>query len=70
LNKALVLSASWGGAFLLGIALRVWGQWHPQPLQAPFSLVLLIVFTPAILLALWMLSLGKGESGQCDQESR
>lgn len=66
LNKASVMAVSWGVALLISLALRSWGTWHPEPLQASLPLALLLVFAPASLLAIRLLGGGKGESGDSD----
>ena len=70
LNKAQLLAICWGAAGVLSFGLHSWGRWHPEPLQAPIAVVLFLVFSPALLLAGWLLNREKGESVDSDQESR
>ena len=68
-NKPLVMTICWGAAAALSYALRRWGESHPEPLQAPSGVVLAVVFAPALVLGMWLLIDGRGESVDCDQES-
>jgi hypothetical protein len=52
--KLMLIGLVWGIALLISGGLRLWGELRPLPLQAPFSLVLLIVFLPSILLGIWL----------------
>ena len=76
MRDARLLAISWGSALLISFALRWWGQQHPDPLQAGWSVVLTIVILPALLLAAWLLLADRsqngegGESVDCDEESR
>ena len=70
LNKAQLLAISWGAAALFSFGLHSWGRWHPEPLLAPMPVVLLLVFSPALLLGGWLLNREKGESVDSDQECR
>jgi len=76
MRDAPLLAISWGSALLISIALRWWGQQHPDPLQAGLPVVLTIVILPALLLAAWLVVADRlqngegGESGDCDEESR
>ena len=70
MNKPLVMTVCWGAAAALSYALRRWGATHLlEPLQAPFGAVLAVVFTPAVVLGMWLLIDGRGESVDCDQET-
>ena len=60
---------TWGSALMVSRGLRRWGPVHPDPLSAPLPLVLLFVSAPALILGLWLLVPGKGESVDCEQES-
>ena len=63
----------WFFSLLLSAALHRWGQVKPDPIEAPFALILLLVVTPALGFAGWLLGAqdhGKRESADCDQESR
>ena len=64
-----MMLGTWGSALLFSLGLRTWGTLHPAPLQAPLPLVLLLVSAPTMLLGFWLLIRGKGESGDCEQES-
>ena len=68
-NKPLVMTICWGAAAALSYALRRWGESHPAPLQAPSGVVLAVVFAPALVLGMWLLIDGRGESVDCDQET-
>ena len=68
-NKSLLMAVCWGGAAALSYALLRWGEAHPEPLQAPFGVVLAVVLTPALILGMWLLIDGRGESTDCDQET-
>ena len=70
LSKAQLLAISWGAAGFFSLGLHSWGRWHPEPLQAPMPVVVLLVFSPALLLAAWLLNREKGESVDSDQECR
>lgn len=65
-NKPLVMTICWGAAAALSYALRRWGESHPEPLQAPSGVVLAVVFAPALVLGMWLLIDGRGESVDCD----
>ena len=69
LNKPLVMTVCWGAAAAVSYALRRWGEAHPEPLQAPYGVVLVVVLTPAVFLGMWLLIDGRGESVDCDQET-
>lgn len=69
MNKPLVMTICWGAAAALSYALRRWGESHPEPLQAPSAVVLAVVFAPALILGIWLLIDGRGESVDSDQES-
>ena len=69
LNKPLVMTVCWGAAAAVSYALRRWGEAHPEPLQAPYGVVLAVVLTPAVFLGIWLLIDGRGESVDCDQET-
>ena len=68
-NKPLVMTVCWGTAAALSYSLRCWGEAHPEHLQAPSGVVLAIVLTPAVILGMWVLIDGRGESVDCDQET-
>ena len=68
-NKPLVMTICWGAAAALSYALRRWGESHPEPLQAPSGVVLAVVFAPALVLGMWLLIDGRGESVECYQET-
>ena len=51
-NKPLVMTICWGAAAALSYALRRWGESHPEPLQAPFGVVLAVVFAPDLVLGM------------------
>ena len=75
-----LLLSVWGGALLLSFGLWKWGRLHPDPLVVSTVPVLLLLFVPAFLMALWLLWLarlashtaqrsgGSGESVQSDSE--
>ena len=69
LNKPLVMTVCWGAAAAVSYALRRWGEAHPEPLQAPYGVVLAVVLTPAVFLGIWLLIDGRRESVDCDQET-
>ena len=69
LNKPLVMTVCWGAAAAVSYALRRWGEAHPEPLQAPYGVVLVVVLTPAVFLGMWLLIDERGESVDCDQET-
>ncbi|AII48040.1 hypothetical protein KR52_02550 [Synechococcus sp. KORDI-52] len=53
-----------------------WGQLRPEPLQPSWTLALLLVVSPAALLAAWLLTTSpQGAAGEtresegCDQET-
>ena len=52
--KPLLIGLVWGIALLISVGLRLWGELRPLPLQAPAGLVLMIVFLPSSLLAVWL----------------
>ena len=52
--KPMLIGLVWGSALLISGGLRLWGELRPFHLQAPFALVLLIVFLPSILLGIWL----------------
>ena len=52
--KPMLIGLVWGIALLISGGLHLWGELRPLPLQAPFGLVLLIVFLPSILLGIWL----------------
>ena len=78
--KVWLLLSVWGGALLLSFGLWKWGRLHPDPLVVSTVPVLLLLFVPAFLMALWLLWLarlashtvqrsgGSGESVQSDSE--
>jgi len=66
----------WGLALTISAGLHWWGLQRPEPLQTSWTLVLLLVFSPAVLLAAWLLvtssQVAAGEtreSDDCDQET-
>ena len=64
-----MMVGTWGSALMVSLGLRRWGSLHPDPLSAPLPLLLLFVSVPALVLGLWLLVPGKGESVDCEQES-
>ncbi len=61
---------------MISAGLHWWGLQRPEPLQTSWILALLLVFSPAAVLAAWMLvtSLQDAadetrESDECDQET-
>ena len=62
------MAGTWGSALGISLFLRHWGSSHPDPLSAPLPMVLLFVSAPALVLGLWLLIPGKGESVDCEQE--
>ena len=63
----------WLCSLLVSAGLHWWGLVQPDPLEAPVVLVLVLVVTPAVGFAGWLLGAqdhGKRESSDCDQESR
>ena len=76
LNKPALLMVVWGLALTVSAGLHWWGLQRPEPLQTSWTLALLLVFAPAVLLAAWLLvtspQLAAGEtreSDDCDQET-
>ena len=69
LKKVVAMVGTWGSALVFSFGLRQWGSLHPEPLSVPLPLVLLFVSAPALVLGLWLLVPGKGESVDCEQES-
>jgi hypothetical protein len=76
LNKSALLVFLWGLALLISAGLHWWGLQRPEPLQTSWALVLLLVFSPALALAGWLLvdssKVAAGEtreSDDCDQET-
>ena len=76
LNKSALLVFLWGLALILSAGLHWWGLQRPEPLQTSWALALLLVFSPALALAGWLLvdssKVVAGEtreSDDCDQET-
>ena len=69
LKKVVAMVGTWGSALVFSFGLRQWGSLHPEPFSVPLPLVLLFVSAPALVLGLWLLVPGKGESVDCEQES-
>ena len=70
------MSVLWGLALVISAGLHWWGLQRPEPLQTSWSLALFLVFSPAAVLAAWLLvpslqdPAGEAqESGDCDQET-
>ena len=66
----------WGLALVISAGLHWWGLQRPEPLQTSWTLALLLVFSPAALLAGWLLVTTSEdvagetrESDECDQET-
>ncbi|MAR07157.1 MAG: hypothetical protein CL862_08665 [Cyanobium sp. NAT70] len=55
MSKLALMAWVWGIALMLSCALHFLGQIRPQPLQAPWMVVLLIVFAPPVLLGGWLM---------------
>ncbi len=45
----------WGLALMISAGLHWWGLQRPEELQPSWSLALLLVFSPAAVLAAWLL---------------
>ena len=67
----------WGLALTISAGLHWWGVQRPEPLQTSWTLALLLVFSPAAVLAAWLLvaspQVAAGEtreSEDCDQETQ
>ena len=76
MNKSALLVFLWGLALILSAGLHWWGLQWPEPLQTSWALALLLVFSPALALAGWLLvdssKVAAGEtreSDDCDQET-
>ena len=76
LNKSALLFLLWGLALIISSGLHWWGLQRPEPLQTSWTLALLRVFSPAAMLAAWLLvaspQVAAGEtreSDDCDQET-
>ncbi|MCB4389280.1 hypothetical protein [Synechococcus sp. MU1617] len=76
MNKSALLVFLWGLALLISAGLHWWGLQRPEPLQTSWALALLLVFSPALALAGWLLvdssKVAAGEtreSDDCDQET-
>ena len=76
MNKSALLVFLWGLALILSAGLHWWGLQRPEPLQTSWALALLLVFSPALALAGWLLvdssKVAAGEtreSDDCDQET-
>ena len=76
MNKSALLVFLWGLALLISAGLHWWGLQRPEPLQTSWALALLLVFSPALVLAGWLLvdssKVAAGEtreSDDCDQET-
>ena len=66
----------WGLALTISAGLHWWGLQRPEPLQTSWTLALLLVFSPAAVLAAWLLVTSHQdpagetqESGDCDRET-
>ena len=76
LNKSALLVFLWGLALIISAGLHWWGLQLSEPLQTSWALALLLVFSPALALAGWLLvassKVAAGEtreSDDCDQET-
>ena len=76
MNKSALLVFLWGLALLISAGLHWWGLQRPEQLQTSWALALLLVFSPALALAGWLLvdssKVAAGEtreSDDCDQET-
>ena len=76
MNKSALLVFLWGLALIISAGLHWWGLQRPEPLQTSWALALLLVFSPALALAGWLLvdssKVAAGEtreSDDCDQET-
>ena len=62
----------WLLALFISAALRLWGATHPDPVPLAWPGLLVLVFGPPVVLAVWLLlgwADGEGESDHRDQES-
>ena len=76
MNKSALLVFLWGLALIISAGLHWWGLQRSEPLQTSWALALLLVFSPALALAGWLLvdssKVAAGEtreSDDCDQET-
>ena len=76
LNKSALLVLLWGLALIISSGLYWWGLQRPEPLQTSWTLALLLVFFPIVLLAAWLLVTSHQdpagetqESEDCDRET-
>ena len=75
--KSGLMALVWGSALVASAGLRWWGSLRPDPLAASWPVVLLIVFSPAVVMGCWLLLVPAptqtGETRElhdCDQETR
>tara|TARA_B100001250_G_scaffold346302_1_gene316087 strand:+ start:229 stop:432 length:204 start_codon:yes stop_codon:yes gene_type:complete len=54
-SKLILVTCTWGMAFLVSIALRAAGSVHPEPFYINHLVVWLLVFGPSILLLMFFL---------------
>jgi hypothetical protein len=66
IRELMRLAAVWLLALLISLALRVWGATHPAPVAIVSLTVPVLVFGPALVLAVWLLLARIGWDGESD----
>jgi len=69
-----LLLVLWGLALTISAGLHWWGLQRPEPLQTSWSVALLLVFSPAVALAAWLLvaspQAAAGETRESDESDQ
>ena len=70
------MASVWGASFAISVGLRRWGDLSPDPLQARWPVVMVVMLLPPLVMAGWLILSQAGmdherrESVDSDQETR
>ena len=75
-RKLTLMASVWGASFAISVGLRRWGDLRPDPLQASWPVVMVVMLLPPLVMAGWLILSQAGmdherrESVDSDQETR
>ena len=76
MRKLTLMASVWGASLAISVGLRRWGDLRPEPLQAGWPVVMVVMLLPPLLMAGWLILSQAGmdherrESVDSDQETR
>jgi len=57
-SKWLIMTFTWALALALSLALRFWGDLHPEPFIIRPLVILILLFGPSVVMGLWLAFIG------------